>query len=570
MNHATTPTTRPTTRPATGPATVLSVNVGLPKNVEWNGKTVYTGVWKQQVDGPVMARRLDLDGDGQGDTAGHGGEQRAVLVYQLDSYRYWEKHFGRDDFVYGQFGENLTVDGLPDDEVCIGDRYRVGGAELEVTQPRVTCYRVGLRMGEPELPALLVSHHRPGFYCRVITEGEISAGDSIVKTATGPGALSVADTDALLYLPNRDLDKLRTAVQIPAMSPGWQGSFHDLLEQAAAPKPAWEGFRKLRVTDVVAETSDVFSIRLAAVDGGELPPARAGQYLTFRLPDAGQPVPVRSYSLSTSPDYRVSVKHEPHGIASGYLTSKLMAGAVVEVAAPRGEFILEDGSGPVVLISAGIGVTPVLAMLHVLASEGSTREVWWIYAARGPSEHPLAAEARSLLAQLPHAHEHVYYSSVDGRLTKEKLADLALPTDAMAYICGPESFMASMREALTAVGVTRIHTELFGALASMNPGVVGQTVRPPHQPAGPPGDGLLVTFARSGISTPMRDGSLLELAEACDVPARWSCRTGVCHNCVTPLLSGEVSYSPTPLEPPPAGQTLLCCTRPTTDLVLDM
>jgi ferredoxin-NADP reductase/MOSC domain-containing protein YiiM len=542
-------------------ATVLSVNVGLPKNVEWSGKTVYTGVWKQPVDGPVTVRRLNLAGDGQGDTAGHGGEQRAVLVYQLASYRYWEKHFGRDDFGYGQFGENLTVDGLPDDEVCIGDRYRIGSVELEVTQPRVTCYRVGLRMGEPELPALLVSHHRPGFYCRVITEGEISAGDSIVKTATGPGALSVSDTDALLYLPDRDQEKLRLAVQIPAMSPGWQGSFRDLLEEADAPKPAWNGFRPLRVTDVVAETGDVFSVHLAAVDGGELPATRAGQYLTFRMPGG-----VRSYSLSTSGGYRVSVKREPHGLGSEYLT-QLTPSSLLEVAAPRGEFVLDDRTEPVLLISAGIGVTPVLAMLHSLA--GSSREVWWIHAARGPGEHAFAAEAHELLARLPSAHEHVYYSSVDGRLTKDKLAGLALPADATAYVCGPESFMADMREALNALGVTRIRTELFGALASLNPGVVGQTSRPPHQPD-VLGTGPLVTFARSGISTPMQDGSLLELAEACDVPARWSCRTGVCHNCITPLLSGDLTYSPTPLEPPPEGQALICCSRPTTDLILDM
>lgn len=540
-------------------ATVLSVNVGLPKDVEWNGRTVYTGVWKHPVDAPVLVRRLNFDGDGQGDTAGHGGEQRAVLVYQLDSYRYWEKYFGRDDFGYGQFGENLTVDGLPDDEVCIGDRYRIGGAELEVTQPRVTCYRVGLRMGEPQLPALLVSHHRPGFYCRVITEGEISAGDSIVKTATGPGALSVSDTDALLYLPGKDLEKLRTAVQIPALSPGWQGSFRELLEEEAAPEPAWEGFRELQVAEVVAETSDVFSIRLT---GDALPVALAGQYLTFRLPGA-----VRSYSLSSSPGYRVSVKREPHGVGSAFLT-QLKPGSTLEVAAPRGEFVLDDGTTPVLLISAGIGVTPVLAMLYSLA--GSAREVWWIHAARTPAQNALAAEAHDLLGQLPHSHEHVFYSSEHGRLTKDKLAELALPTDATAYVCGPQSFMTDMQKALGALGVTRIRTELFGALSSLNPGVVNQSARPPHQPEGTPGTGPQVTFARSGISTAMRDGSLLELAEACDVPTRWSCRTGVCHNCITPLLSGELTYSPAPLEPPPEGQVLICCSRPTTDLVLDM
>jgi ferredoxin-NADP reductase/MOSC domain-containing protein YiiM len=552
---------------------VLSVNVGMPKNVSWNGKTVFTGVWKQEVDGPVMVRRLNLDGDGQGDTAGHGGEQRAVMVYQIDSYRHWSKHFGRDDFVYGQFGENLTIDGLPDDEVCIGDRYRIGEAELEVTQPRVTCYRVGLRMGEPELPALLVSHHRPGFYCRVITEGLVQAGDPIVKTRTGPEALSVADTDALLYLPNRDQEKLRRTVRIPALSPGWLGSFRELLAEDAVPKPAWDGFRPLRVTEVVPESTDVFSIRLATTDGMELPEARAGQYLTLRLPDAGQPVPVRSYSLSSLPGtgtYRISVKHEPHGVGSGYLTTRLRPGVVLEVAAPRGDFVLDETDGPVVLLSAGIGLTPVLAMLHALAAARSTRDVWWIHSARDASEHPLAVEARELLDMLPHAHEHVFYSSRDGRLTKDRLAGLKVPADATAYLCGPESFMSAMREALIALGVNRIHTELFGALASTNPGVVDQTALPPHQPDGPPGTGPLVTFARSGISTAMRDGSLLELAEACDVQTRWSCRTGVCQTCVTPLLSGDVTYSPRPLEPPPDGEILICCSRPTTDLVLDM
>src|SRR5215469_2045359 len=290
------------------PPVLLSVNVGMPKDVSWQGRTVYTGVWKQEVAGPRMARRLNIDGDGQGDLNGHGGEQRAVLVYQIESYRYWQRHFGRDDFSYGQFGENLTVEGLPDDGVCIGDRYRIGEAEFEVTQPRVTCYRVGLRLGEPELPALLVAHHRPGFYMRVITEGHIQAGDAIARTRIGPGAMSVADIDALLYLPGRDPDKLRVALQIPALSPGWQDSFRDLLaateghgaggtpppgtEPAPRPGPAWPAFRKLRVTKVVAESTKVSSIYLAAADGTALPAARAGQYLTLRIGGAGQPAPV--------------------------------------------------------------------------------------------------------------------------------------------------------------------------------------------------------------------------------------------------------------------------------------
>src|SRR5690349_1244131 len=173
----------------------------MPRDIEWQGRTVHTGIWKRPVDGPCRARRLNLDGDGQGDLAGHGGEQRAVYVYQLDSYRYWGEHLQRDDFEHGQFGENFTVDGLNDDEVCIGDRYRIGTAVFEVTQPRVTCYRVGIRMDDPRIPALLVSHRRPGFYFRVIEEGDVEAGDEIVKLSTGPEAMTVSEVDGLLYLP---------------------------------------------------------------------------------------------------------------------------------------------------------------------------------------------------------------------------------------------------------------------------------------------------------------------------------------------------------------------------------
>ena len=158
---------------------------------------------------------------------------RAVFVYQMDSYQYWQRELGRTDFVYGQFGENFTVDGLPDDEVCIGDRYRIGDAVFEVTQPRVTCYRVGLRMNEPRMAALLVSHHRPGFYMRVLVEGRVQAGDEIVKIGSHPVAMSVAEIDALLYLPGHTRQQLLRALRIPALSPGWQASFQALLDQPA-------------------------------------------------------------------------------------------------------------------------------------------------------------------------------------------------------------------------------------------------------------------------------------------------------------------------------------------------
>ncbi|MGW0084827.1 MOSC domain-containing protein [Streptomyces sp. NPDC003393] len=585
-------------------ATLLSVNVGMPQDVSWQGRTVRTGAWKTPVQGPRMVRRLNVDGDGQGDLAGHGGEIRAVLVYQSESYRYWQKELGRDDLTFGIFGENFTVDGMPDDEVCIGDRYRIGEAEFEVTQPRVTCYRVGMRLGEPAMASLLVAHHRPGFYLRVLTEGRVEAGDEITLIRRGPGELSVADTDALLYLPDRDPEKLRKALDIPALSPGWQQSFRELAaaqqpkqepgwpgERAAARQPGaapgWPGFRPMRVARVVAETPTVSSVYLDSTDGTPLPEARPGQYLSLRLPVGDAAPAVRSYSLSAAPTvrtYRISVKHEPHGKVSGYIHSRLRPGDLVDIASPRGTFVLEEGTRPVVLVSAGIGATPVLAMLHRLAATRDPRPVWWIHTAHDRAHHAFADETHTLLARLPDAHEHVYYTAETphpdehrisrGRPNARSLAALGVPTDADAYLCGPPAFMDEVGGFLRDHGLPpeRIHTEQFSALSAINPGVTPTAAVRPHRPPGPTGTGPLVTFARSGITTPWSPGraTLLELAEACDIPTRWSCRTGVCHTCVTHLVAGDVDYTTPPLELPEPGTVLVCCSEPVTDVVLDL
>ncbi len=407
--------------------TLLSVNVGMPKNVPWDGKNVFTGVFKDPVSGKRRVSKLNIDGDGQGDRAGHGGEQRAVFVYQMDSYHYWERELGRDDFVYGQFGENFTVDGLGDDEVCIGDRYQIGTVTFEVTQPRVTCYRVGIRMNDPRIPALLVSHHRPGFYFRVLETGEVQAGDEIIKLASGPEQMPIAEADALLYLPGHPRQQLLRALRIPALSPGWQGSFRALLDEepgggnaglaVTSPPPAWPGFRQLVVAAITRESESVISIRLDDPHGASLPAPRPGQYLTLRVqPDAKQRSLLRNYSLSGPPDagyYRIAVKHEHDGAASGYLHTRLAVGDQLDIAAPRGTFILDRTDAPVLLISAGIGATPVLAMLQALAEEHSDREIWWLHGTRNRRQHSFAAEARGLLASLPNTHSHVYYSRPD-------------------------------------------------------------------------------------------------------------------------------------------------------------
>ena len=409
----------------------------------------------------------------------------------------------------------------------------------------------------------------------------MKAGDEIIRVASGSERMSVSEINALLYMPGHPRSQLERALRIPALSAGWRGSFEALLTKersgsatsgnaglapASGPPPAWRGFRPLRVSRKVRESSNVISLMLEPTDARPIAAALPGQFIVLRLRPASDAPPLtRSYSLSGEPSaerYRVSVKREAHGAASVYVDDKLQVGDVVDASAARGGFTLRPGDRPVALLSAGIGVTPMLAMLHALAAEASTREIWWLYGARNGREHPFAEETRTLLKGLARSHSHIRYSSPDaedrpnvdfdapGRLNMQALRELPLPRDSDFYICGPSTFMSDLTTGLAAWGAARdrIHTEIFGSQPPITPGVAASPRRPPHLPGGPIGSGPLVSFARTGLNVPWGATfqSLLELADACDVPTRWSCRTGVCHTCETSLVGGTVRYSAGP------------------------
>jgi ferredoxin-NADP reductase/MOSC domain-containing protein YiiM/ferredoxin len=591
-------------------ARLLSVNVGLPRDIEWKGRTVHTGIWKEPLKRRCRAARLNLDGDGQGDLGGHGGEHRAVFVYQTESARFWKEQLKWLDVVYGQFGENFTVEGMPDNDVCIGDRYRIGDALFEVTQPRVTCYRVGIRTNEPRMAALLTSSGRPGFYFRVLKEGEVGAGDDIVKVDEAAERMTITEINALLYSPHHPRDRLERALRIDALSLGWKHSFEALLSSAvtgktkgktggnagltpaSAANPAAPGFHPLTVVSIVVESVDVISYTLQRADYLPLPMAKPGQYVVLRLQQGdGKPPLYRSYSLSNGPsalEYRISVKFEEGRAATTYLRDRVRVGDVIDVSDPRGSFVLLPGASPVVMLSAGIGATPVLAMLNTLSSQRSTRQVWWLHAARDGQHHPFDAEARQLATALADCRHYICFSKPDaahdrqgvqytetGHFSQATLVGAGIPTDAQVYLCGPSRFMNDMKAALTNLGFAKrqVHTEFFNGLESMNPGIVGDVIRAPHLPENDSAAGPLVSFARSRIDVHW-DGaaypSILELAEACDVPVRWACRTGVCHNCESGLISGSVTYSPEPLDLPANGNLLICCSQPVGDTVTDL
>lgn len=581
---------------------LLSVNVGLPQTIDFADTVVTTGIYKEPVAGRVMVRTLNLDGDGQADLNVHGGPNKAVYVYDMAGYRYWEQELGRDDLTPGYFGENLTVEGMPDDRVHIGDLFRIGEALLEVSQPRVPCFKLELKMNRPGFSRQFLASGRLGFYFRVLEEGKVGSGDQIERVKTDPQQMSVRQIARLLYFDYGDLEQLRRAVQLPALSPSWRGYFEELLAKSAeAPqKPklasrAWPGFRTFVVDKKVPESLDISTFYIIPEDRVPLPVYLPGQHLTFKLEIPGQARPViRPYSLSSGPChegyYSVTIKREPLpadlvvASASNYFHDQVAPGTRLQVAAPRGDFYLEPQlETPVVLLSGGVGLTPMISMLNAIVHVGKKRPVWFVHGTRNGVHHAMCSQVRRLAAENENVHAHICYSrprpedvnGVDydssGHVTGELLKQL-LPNQEMDfYICGPPPFMKSLFQDLLDWGVpeSRIHYELFGSAS-----LPQEEVRAPRQKPQPAADtqGAEVVFLQAGV-TAQWDSSyktLLEFAEAQGLAPKAECRAGVCQSCMYELLEGEVDYVIEPLDPPYPGQVLLCCARPRTGLVIDL
>ena len=280
------------------------------------------------------------------------------------------------------------------------------------------------------------------------------------------------------------------------------------------------------------------------------------------------------------------MKLEPAGAAGTYLHQHVRVGDVLDVSAPRGSFLLQQGERPVVLLSAGIGATPVLAMLHALAAARSPRKVLWLHAARDGQHHPFASEVRGLMPALADFKSYVCYSRPDaqdrpgkdfdasGHLSPSVFKEVGLPREADVYLCGPARFMADMKDGARRDwrGAGADSSRAFQRQRGANAWRRRRGDAAAHPPADDADTGPLVSFARSGIAAHWKPSyqSILELAEACDVPVRWACRTGVCHNCESGLVSGAVAYEPQPLDRPADGNLLICCSQPTGDIVVDL
>lgn len=577
---------------------LLSVNVSPPKQVAYNGKTIATGIFKEPVDGRVTVNTLNLRGDGQADRKVHGGRDMAVYAYPVEHYRYWQETLERPAFPFGQFGENLTVAGLTEEVVRVGDVFRLGSALLQVTQPRIPCYKLALRMGEgADFPKRFLDSGRLGFYLRVIEEGEIGAGDAIEPVDSDRRSVSIADFIHIYLRETDDPDELRRVLAARDLGDAWRIYLETILRKAEpTPGPTgWDGYRKFVVDRKVAESDTITSFYLVPEDGGTLPLYKPGQFLTIRLNIPGRYSPLtRTYTISDRPNddyYRLSVKRQPPpnaepaappGLSSNYLHDQVQPGAVLSVKAPRGGFWLDpEDSAPIVLVSAGVGLTPMISMLNAVVAAGSDRPVWFIHGTRNGREHAMREQMRRLAAEHANVHLHVRYSrprpeDVEeknhhgvGRVTVDLLKELLPPAAYDFYLCGPTPFMKSLYNGLVNWGVAedRIHYEFFGPASELKAGKgkVAQNVAGDDSVTG-----CSVTFEQSGVTVAWDPGvdNILELAEAHGLRPAYNCRSGICHTCMCKLIAGEVSYVVQPADRPDPGCVLICCGTPKTDVII--
>ena len=581
---------------------LISVNVSLAKEVSYLGRTITTGIFKEPVQGRVMVRRLNIDGDDQADRRVHGvGFDMAIYVYPFEHYAFWEKELGRDGFPYGQFGENFTVKGLTEDTVRVGDTFRVGGALLQVTQPRIPCYKFAIRMEEgPDFPARFQGTGRMGFYCRVLEEGEVGAGDPIERVDRDDGASTIAEFIRVYLYESHEPASLKHVLASRELSEPWREYLEKMLKKAEPVKGprGWEGFRAFIVDSKVSENETITSFYLKPEDGEPLTPYMPGQFLTFRLNMPEHPTPVmRTYSLSDSPNhqdyYRVSIKRLPApadppglpaGLSSNYFHDHVQSGTRLCVKAPRGKFYLDPSdTTPVVLLSGGVGLTPMISMLNTIVESGSKRPVWFVHGARNGREHAMAAHTRRMAAENDNVKVHISYSQPGpedredgdynswGHVNLDLLKRVLPPAAYDFYLCGPTPFMKSLYNGLLKWGVaeTRIHHEFFGPVSALKEGT-----EPASKEAAVSKSlaEVEVTFAKAGLTAkwdPTLE-SLLDLAEAQGLRPDFSCRMGICHTCSSKVIEGEVEYVTEPLDMPDPGCVLICCSKPKTNVVIEV
>ena len=574
---------------------VVSINAGPLQPLAVQREVIKTGFYKGPCEGEVRVAQIGIEGDAR--VACATDLNRAVFFYQTSYYDQWRSELGRD-LPYGTIGENVTFNGPDDKDFFLGDILRIGSTVLRITQPRFPCRKLTARMQEgDDFPLRYLKSGRLGFFCNVMDEGAMSAGDPIELVHREADPYPLTEFARVTFLEPRDAEGLRRMLACPVLVPEWRIRVERTLRRALGAE-GWSDYRPLDVVRRHAENLDTVSLDLEDPAGETLPDFVAGQFVTLRLDVPGETDPVvRTYTINgrsaSGRGYSIAVKRiiggdrngSMTGIGSSYVNSTVREGDALMALPPRGLFMVEPGSRPIALLSAGIGVTPMAAMLEQLESCPLGRQVYFIHGARSGREHVLDARVRELTTGSQLLRRFVKYSQPSsddlegrdfdaaGRVTVDDIEALIPSLEADYYVCGPVTFMRDIIRGLVDRGVPkdRIRYEFFGQNEPLfdDPAAMEDSSEPATDAQGKP---IIVTFARSGVSVPWTKGafSILSLAEQRGLRLANSCRTGLCSVCVCRLDAGEVAYEVEPIEPPAAGEVMICCARPTTSVMLNL
>ena len=547
-------------------------------------KGVSSAFVKKRLDDRVLVGKLGLAGDEQADLAVHGGVDKAVYAYPAVHYPCWRDEFPEHSRLWGpgSLGENLAISGFDESSVCIGDVFRLGSAVLQVTQPRKPCFKLALRFsGDQRIAPRMIRAGRTGWYFRVLGDGYLVEGDELQLLERPHREWSIRRTNEVAYDTAAAKESLRAVAALPALSAAWRDQTKSAV---AGVSRAAADFRQFVLAEARDESASIRSLLFAPVDGRDIPLHQPGQHVRIKV-RSGDGEFVRRYTISSVPgskSLRISVKREPNGQVSRLL-HRLQIGEAIEISGPQGRFVLDRQAGrPVALLSAGVGITPMISMLHAAVTQDGrypfVPKVFFLHAARNGTEHAFRAQIEASLSKHPSTVSRIFYSQPteedrqrrafdrEGRLRIEDIEQF-VTVEHDFYLCGPASFMEAVRTDLMKRGVpkSRIKAETFdfggddAATTDFSPDALRRFKT-----------GATVRFgeASKSIEWTPEDGTLLDLAERSGVTVFSDCRMGLCGTCSARILQGEVTHLGPNGSEPLEGEVLLCCAIPKTDALL--
>jgi ferredoxin-NADP reductase/MOSC domain-containing protein YiiM len=549
-------------------------------------KGVASAFIKNRVVDRVSVTKRGLIGDEQADLAVHGGADKAVYAYPAVHYPSWLEEFPEHAALWGpgSLGENLSVSGCDESNIAIGDVFRLGSAILQVTQPRKPCFKLALRFGgDQRIAPRMIRQSRTGWYCRVLEDGCFGPGDAFEQLERPHSEWSVKRVNETAYDVTATTETLQAVAALPALSAAWRAQ----TNSAAASISKWRAvadFRRFVLVEARDESASIRSLSFAPADGGDIPPHQPGQHVQIKLRSGGSDF-IRRYTISSVPvskSLRVSVKREASGLASRLL-HQLQIGQQIEISKPQGRFVFDRKAGrPVVLLSAGVGITPMISMLHAAVTQDGSHpfvpQVLFCHVVRNGAEHAFREQFAASLAKHPNTISRIFYSrpseedrqlrrfDQEGRLRIEDIGPF-VTAEHDFYLCGPASFMATIRSELVKQGVPESHIKAetfdFGAGGAQRFDFSPDALRRFKSKA-------TVRFGERGkrLAWTPEDGTLLELAEKHEVTVSSDCRMGLCGTCAARIVLGEVTHLGLDGSGPADGEALLCRAIPRTDELL--